>query len=203
MLIKNSAVKNTMKYFNSYVQISNGQIANLITLYSLLRNIGSGNNARTLNTISNVTFNFIPGVLIKIPNVGNPAFFPNDPNSWFNLNSSLSLIFTQADFLLGNMDLRWSLTAENNFSSYWGDKNTFFYLSIIDDIGSSAFNSITANLTIITMYTTFIYVVGVAIGKIFKVLPESIWVQDIPKAEPLIKLCEAIAIARAEEDLDK
>ena len=53
------------------------------------------------------------------------------------------------------------------------------------------------------MYTTFIYVIGQTIGKIFKILPESIWVQDIPTAEPLLKLCEAITAARAEEDLDR
>jgi hypothetical protein len=53
------------------------------------------------------------------------------------------------------------------------------------------------------MYTTFIYVIGVAIAKIFKAFPNSIWVEDIPKAKPLIKLCEAISIARSEENLDE
>jgi Piezo non-specific cation channel, R-Ras-binding domain len=53
------------------------------------------------------------------------------------------------------------------------------------------------------MYSTFIYVVGVSIAKVFKFSSEAIWVQDIPKPESIIKLCEAIALARAEEDLDR
>ncbi len=53
------------------------------------------------------------------------------------------------------------------------------------------------------MYSTFIYVIGQAIAKVFKINPESIWVQDIPTASPLLKLCEAITTARSEEDLDK
>jgi Piezo non-specific cation channel, R-Ras-binding domain len=53
------------------------------------------------------------------------------------------------------------------------------------------------------MYSTFIYVIGQSISKVFKIPSESIWVSNIPKAEPIIKLCEAIALARAEEDLDK
>jgi hypothetical protein len=145
--------------------------------------------------------------LIKLPNNGNPTLV--NENKIYLKPTTLFLSFNENQYLLRSRELRWVLQADNGLSGNWGDKNAFSFIVTVDDAGSAVFSSITENLTvdpsnqILTMYSTFIYVIGQAIAKVFKVPAESIWVSNIPNAEPVIKLCEAIALARAEEDLDK
>jgi hypothetical protein len=80
--------------------------------------------------------------------VGNPAFFP-DPNlSAFTSNATLKLTYTQKDYLTGYPDIRWMLQASNDYSQNWDEKSSFYFLTIVDDNGSSLFNSITNNLTV-------------------------------------------------------
>ena len=72
----------------------------------------------------------------------------------------LSIEYTDTDYLMRMRDLRWVLRTNNPFSGVWGDKNSFYFIAIVDDSGSSFFSSITSGMTIIGMYTTLIYVIG-------------------------------------------
>lgn len=196
----NSAT-NIDKSFRIEVKLEKDQINTLLNIYSTIRNIGSTNADRSLAYLPSLKLNFKTAILIKLPNNGSPTLV--NEVSFYNKDTTVFLNYVESQYLLKTRELRWVLQANNELSGSWGDKNSFSFIVTVDDAGSAIFSSITQSLTILTMYSTFIYVIGQAIAKVFKVPAESIWVSNIPNAIPIIKLCEAIALARAEEDLDK
>lgn len=62
--------------------------------------------------------------------------------------------------------------------------------------------SFVSNMTFVTMYTSTIFVLGSTVANALKVQPEQIWVLDMPDASQIVKICEAIMLARADEDLE-
>ena len=53
------------------------------------------------------------------------------------------------------------------------------------------------------MYTSTVLAVGTAISAIFTMKSESIWILELPEAEQILQICEAIVIARSEENLEE
>jgi hypothetical protein len=53
------------------------------------------------------------------------------------------------------------------------------------------------------MYTSLVFALSSSITKILKINPETIWIIELPEAEQIIQICEAIVIARSEENLEE
>jgi hypothetical protein len=197
----NAGSSSVDKAFRIQVPLTKSQVNNLLNIFATIRNVGSDNADRSLASLSAMKLTFDTAILIKLPNNGEPTLV--NANSIYVKPTTLMLNFIENQYLLKTRELRWVLQANTGLSGNWGEKNSFSFIVAVDDAGSAVFSSFTQKLNILTMYSTFIYVIGQAIAKVFKVPAESIWVSNIPNAAPVIKLCEAIALARAEEDLDK
>ena len=63
--------------------------------------------------------------------------------------------------------------------------------------------SFMANMTFLTMYTSTILVIGTSIANALKAPPETIWMIDMPDASQIVRVCEAIMLARSDEDLEQ
>lgn len=197
----NAGSSSVDKAFRIEVPLTTEQVTNLLSIFATIRNVGSDNTDRSLSSLSALKLTFDTAIMIKLPNNGNPTLV--NENKIYVKPTTLVLTYIESQYLLKTRELRWMLQANNGLSGNWGEKTSFSFIVAVDDAGSKLFSSLTQSLTILTMYSTFIYVIGQAIAKVFKVPAESIWVSNIPNSEPVIKLCEAIALARAEEDLDK
>lgn len=53
------------------------------------------------------------------------------------------------------------------------------------------------------MYTSTVFVIGTVLMGMFSIKPESIWMLDLPEAEQILQICEAIVIARSDERLQE
>ena len=76
------------------------------------------------------------------------------------------------------------------------------YLVVSVEETSRAFGMF-ATATILSLYTSLVYVIGTTISKILLVTPSGIWLKEMPDAKYIIQICEAIVIARAEENLEE
>ena len=53
------------------------------------------------------------------------------------------------------------------------------------------------------MYTSVVMMLAGLIGKILSVETSTVWVTELPEAEQIIQICEAIVIARSEENVEE
>ena len=49
------------------------------------------------------------------------------------------------------------------------------------------------------MYQSVVFVIGLQVANFFLVKTEAIWTLDLPQAQEILQICEAIVIARSDE----
>ena len=111
----------------------------------------------------------------------------------------MSLIITAKDYLSRELDIRWKVTSTNRFTNIFGEETNAYMVVVVDEKNS---NSKLFKGTIIKLYMTVVFVVGRTLSNFLKIFPETIWTIDLPEAEQILQICDAIVIARSDEKLD-
>ena len=99
------------------------------------------------------------------------------------------------------MSVRWQVMVDDNPLAATFSQRENPYILAETNTRSDTF-SFVSNMTFVTMYTSTIFVLGSTVANALKVQPEQIWVLDMPDASQIVKICEAIMLARADEDLE-
>jgi len=104
-------------------------------------------------------------------------------------------------YLTNDISVRWQIEVDDNPLAATITQRHNAYIIAETNTRSDTF-SFVANMTFVTMYTSTIFVLGSTVANALKVQPEQIWVIDMPDASQIVKICEAIMLARADEDLE-
>lgn len=163
---------------------------------------------------------FYQNAYVRIPNIGSiiePLAWTNrtiNPCTTHNLNEAKCDIYfpkwkLQCDivgagdaFLTSDYSVRWSITVDDNpLARNLVQANNPFI--VVETNARSDTFSFMKNLTFLTQYTSTIFVIGTNIANAQKAPPETIWMIDMPDASQIVKVCEAIMLARSDEDLEE
>jgi len=99
-------------------------------------------------------------------------------------------------------DLRWSINANNNYSTKIGESENMFMIVTVEEKGKNFLNFLQTT-TVISLYTGIVFVVGSTLGRVLSSQPESLWLIELPEANQIVQICEAVVMARSDENLDQ